>query len=166
MNNDKPENNTHHLLELYNLAMTKLNQEGDGVWARFNILIALNITIGAGYLYALKELSTSKLLGFALIIIALVGGFVAIVTYRTLAKLWLWHEHWKEKVRELENHFPKNDGWIGLLGKNKKPTTLNKKPIMFTGTQPIIMAFIISWKIALIIGILYFLECFPDKKVS
>ena len=39
------------LMTLYGILFAKLNQEGDGIWGRFNILVGLNLALFAAFGY-------------------------------------------------------------------------------------------------------------------
>lgn len=48
------EESRRNLLVLYQILFTKLSQEGDGIWSRFNFLVAYNLSlfVAAGYVYS------------------------------------------------------------------------------------------------------------------
>ena len=57
---------------LYEILFTKLNQEGDGIWGRFNILVAINFALFAGFGYVCLRTDRPKawyVIGWAICVV-------------------------------------------------------------------------------------------------
>jgi len=97
---------------LYELLWAKLNQEGDGIWSRFNILVGLNLALFAGFAFFFASDPRRPLWREFSVGIALLGIGASVWSLLVLKGLWVWHRHWKSQLVALEEHFPKSDGWV------------------------------------------------------
>jgi hypothetical protein len=94
---------------LFELSMTKLNQEGDGIWNRFSILITLNLAFMGAYFGLTRPATDIGYLSaefFFAPLHGLVGMFVSIYSYIAIRRLWMWHEHWLNNCKQIEELLP------------------------------------------------------------
>ena len=138
-------------IELYKIAFQKLNQEGDGIWARFNYLMSVCIALAGGYVFALKELSTKPVQATVLLCISLFGLFASGWTFRTLRGLWWRHDGWARKVLEIESKFPDSPFWVKVLTNPNDGASFNdrRSAKLFRGaTQPLMAVLCVGWSLA------------------
>jgi hypothetical protein len=110
-------------LTLYTIIFDKFNQEGDGIWSRFNIMIGINLALYAafGFVY----LSDKKLWELAVSIC--IGGLLqSIWSIYVVSRLWTWHERWRLILQKIEESFPDRSDWIKPHG--NLPSNLEVDP--------------------------------------
>jgi hypothetical protein len=90
-------------IELYGILFTKFNQEGDGIWARFNMMLGTNLGLFAAFGYSLRGDSGMPKAVPGLICLA--GLVTAMWSCYVLARLWKWHQHWRDQLTFLERSF-------------------------------------------------------------
>lgn len=92
-------------LEQYKLLWEKLNQEGDGIWSRFNIMTGITVALFTGFgILILQEKQTHNIYIFT-VGICFLGMLNSIWSYQTLERLWSWHRYWKDCLIEIEKAF-------------------------------------------------------------
>jgi hypothetical protein len=141
--------------ELYALVLTKLNQEGDGIWSRFNYLIGLNVALIGIYFFTLKEILPidRDLISYFLVGISLFGLFITRNTFLVLRNLWKWELHWKQKARQIERSFPPEGRLLHRRSASKPGASFSsltrdsetKLPLLYGTTQPTVLVFGIAW---------------------
>ncbi|MCK4797526.1 MAG: hypothetical protein KAT05_09105 [Spirochaetes bacterium] len=140
------------LVELYGILFTKFNQEGDGYWGRFNIMVGINIMIFGGFIYVYSANPRPTLWHEINMGLSVGGLFLAIWSIYVLDRLRKWHEHWRKMLFQIEGSFPDSKGWVKphwLL-----PETLKKDPkiIRFPGYAiPFFLVFAAAWVILLVL---------------
>lgn len=99
-----------NLLTLYTMLFTKLNQEGDGIWSRFNIVIGINLAIfaGAGYIMFTDPFKTIFFVGQLLVILCICGTVINLWSWYVFRQLWWWHTYWYDQLIIIEKKFPSN----------------------------------------------------------
>lgn len=134
------------ILSLYEIVFTKFNQEGDGIWGRFNIVLALNLAIFAGV--ALICFADRRPIHWRLLAGSLsVGGLLtSIWSLYVLHRLWASHRRWRERLEEIQKNFP--SGWVTPVGPSRS-TWIGR----FGLTQPYLVLFAIAW--ALLLAVLW-----------
>lgn len=94
-----------HFLGIYTVLINKLNQEGDGIWSRFNMLVALNFAVFAGFgLVRLPEHYCAETWRLPLCGIAISGLLLSVWSVYCVGRLWTWHAHWIRLIRILANN--------------------------------------------------------------
>src|SRR5262245_37160536 len=133
---------------LYELLWAKLNQEGDGIWARFNILVGLNAGLLAAFTFFFASESRHPLWREFTVGISVLGVLLSSWSLLVLNGLWAWHRHWKSQLAMLEARFPRD--W---------PTPHKTRPSglpLWRGapgsTQPIFFVLVIAWAVLLGVG--------------
>jgi hypothetical protein len=137
------------LMALYGILFAKLNQEGDGIWGRFNILVGLNLALFAAFGYLCSggnsRLEMWREIAMSLSFGGLLLSFWSFHILRTLLK---WHSHWRDELRKIEKAFPASDGWVKPL--NDLPPWLPRPPGKpkrwpLADTEPFFLLFIVAW---------------------
>ena len=101
-----------HLMDLYGILFEKFNQEGDGIWERFNIMVGINIALFGGFVYIFFAEPRPTLWCVISLLLALVGVLLTSWSIFVLDQLWLWHEYWRDVLIQIEESFPRNEGWV------------------------------------------------------
>ncbi len=98
---------------MYRILFTKFNQEGDGIWARFNWMVGLNLSFFAafGYVWLVAPVKHHY---WREICLTLSTGGLIITSWSmyVLDRLWKWHQHWREQLKIIEGAFPEEPGWV------------------------------------------------------
>jgi hypothetical protein len=108
------EDEANRILSLYAIVFTKFNQEGDGIWGRFNIVLALNLAVFAGVAlicFADRRPIHWKILAIAL---SLGGLLISLWSLWLLNRLWDSHWHWRECLEKIQERFPAS--WVKPVG--------------------------------------------------
>lgn len=133
------------LLALHGSLFTKLNQEGDGIWARFNMIVATNLALFAGF-GAIRLHARSDELRLLLYAICGVGVLLCCWSVYILGRLWKWHGRWYDQLTSIERSFP-----VGLPRpltdsagtRHKVRTAFHTYTLSYT--QPIMLGFAVAW---------------------
>jgi len=132
-------------LKLYEQVHETHRYEGNGIWSRFSIMISLNVIL-------LGLLAFSQNQGL-LIVVCIVGVLFSLLAIRALNRLWKWHSHWCDTLKEMEQHFP-----IDFPKPfSTTPKSLNNSKRWFRPTQPFLFVLCLMWFalfILTIIGVL------------
>jgi hypothetical protein len=134
-------------LTLYGILVQKLSQEGDGIWARFNILTAINTAMFGVFILIYqseRRPSNWREIGIALSVLGIVFSWRVLCV---LNHLWLWHDHWKKKIGEIEGNFTQ--------GMVKPFSDISSPPPTHRGrsTQPFVWLTFVVW------GLLFLALC-------
>lgn len=100
------------LVELYGILFTKFNQEGDGIWNRFNIMFAISVAIFGGVVYVYFANPRPTLWRQISVGLSTGGLLSTIWSIYVLGRLRLWHQHWRNMLKEIEQAFPEREGWV------------------------------------------------------
>lgn len=139
-------------LTLYGIIFQKFNQEGDGIWSRFNVMASINLALLSAFGYLHFRENSSDRLGMMLAL-CVAGLIISAWSSFVLIRLWSWHQIWRENLVEIEKGFPKSAGWatphlslnkprVGFIGFNWKKEGWARNPGY---TQPFIWILIIAW---------------------
>lgn len=144
------------LMQLYEIVFSKLNQEGDAIWRRFNIITALNLAALAALGYVLKEtpvsLDASLKLSYG---ICFIGVTFSVWSFALISRNWKWHEHWRAELETIEAHFPVTDGWVRpFLDAKPKMQSPRTKTTWLRSTQVVAVICGVVW-LVLWGGIIY-----------
>lgn len=135
-------------LELYTLLFGKHNQEGDGIWARFNIVIGVNAALLGivSYIYSAKP--RPVMWRDICTVLSLAGCLISLWALYVLHQLWLWHEHWRNLCQRIEQSFPNRPEWPRPHTELPRGLTrelhLNLQWLL-PYTQPFIVVFVALW---------------------
>ena len=141
-----------HRLTLYGIICSKHNQEGDAIWSRFNMIIALNAAL-LGILTLVYAANPRPAAWHEIGIVVSVFGLAADSwAFYVLHKLWYWHEHWRDTIIEMEKHLPESEGWVKPY--SSIPRHLQRdigmvRHLLFAYTQPLILMFVLAWAVLL-----------------
>jgi len=140
--------NIDYYLQIYDQVHETHRYEGNGIWSRFNIMISLNMIL-FGLLTFLKN---QKMF---IIIICVVGILLCLWAIYVLYKLWTWHVHWCNTLKEIECLFPEKfpKPFSKIPDKLKKSNIFRGKPLFFAYTQPFLFIFCLLWAFLLIFTI-------------
>ena len=94
------------VMKIYEILSAKLNQEGDGIWSRFNILVGINLALFAGFAFVYSRKHSAVLWWWFALGICLAGVLASIWSLYVLKKLWKWHKYWKDELVAIEEKFP------------------------------------------------------------
>ncbi|MGA2620633.1 MAG: hypothetical protein ABSF26_23670 [Thermoguttaceae bacterium] len=138
---------------LYELLWAKLNQEGDGIWSRFNILVGLHLALFAAFGFFFATVKPHALSRAFAVGISLLGAAASLWSLLVFKGLWTWHRHWKSLLVELEKHFPTGSGWV-------KPHTDLPEGLPFWrgapgSSQPFFVVLLFVWGVLLGVAIAY-----------
>jgi len=102
------------LLTFYGLVLDKGSREGDAVWARSNILAALNIGLFAtfGFLYLNPGHPPEPALIYSAPFICVAGIVHSVSTIVAVAHLWGWTDFWKKRSKRVETHVIGNSEFV------------------------------------------------------
>ena len=147
----KDSSSTDNLLQLYSILFDKFNQEGDGIWNRFNIMFTINTAILGGlvYIYFLESSPPWRI--EILIGLCIVGLLLAVWSLHVLKRLWFWHDHWRNLLAEMETTFPSDNSWPqphkGMIEKGNRL----RRVWVLRYTQPFLLVLIAAWSLLLIL---------------
>lgn len=136
-------------LRVYELLWAKLNQEGDGIWSRFNIILALHLALFAGFAFFFTADPPHRLWREFSVGIASLGVLASFWALAVLKGLWVWHRHWKSQLVKFEEQLCDKEGWL-------KPQTALPEDLPFWrgapgATQPVFLVLLLVW--AALIGV-------------
>jgi hypothetical protein len=150
----KNSDDLNYLFAIYQLVFEKHNQEGDGIWNRFNVMIGINVAMLGVFAFIYSSNARPihwRELGIG---ICIVGLSVCFWSLYVLKNLWLWHEHWRDKCRLIEANFPSYAPWV------RPHTEIHEKKLVVSismvrrsitaYTQPFLLIFSLLW-IAIIV---------------
>lgn len=94
------------LIELYREIFETLRHEGNGIWARFNILVGINLALFAAVgLLAFGSNRPTMWRGFS-ILISFGGLVTAAYAIYVLSQLWQRHWQWRLTLVHIQHSFP------------------------------------------------------------
>jgi len=147
------------LVELYCALLAKSNQEGDGIWSRFNAMVSINFGLFAAFVFVFQtdkpQLELYRPL--FLILICGIGIVTSIWSFYVLLRLWGWQQYWRNQLTKVEQGFPKSSEWARSFSpKGEEARLLLNDPgvnrsLWFGYTQPFIAIFVIAWIVLLVI---------------
>lgn len=91
--------------KMYEILFAKLNQEGDGVWSRFNVMLAVNLALFAGFgaVRLADGFDDSARIFHPILYGLCAGGFgISLWSFFILGRFWRYHEHWRSKLIQIE----------------------------------------------------------------
>jgi hypothetical protein len=92
------------IMELYGEVNDTQRYEGEGIWNRFNILVTLHMVLFGVVSFIYSQLPEQRtIVG----VLSVSGAILAAWGFYVLRRLWLWHAHWKDNLRKLEQFFPR-----------------------------------------------------------
>lgn len=147
-------------LRLYEIYVSKLSQEGDATWTRFNIMIAINFALFISIYYIFFSSTNIRDILFRLIftlIISVAGLLFSICSLISINNLWKWNRHWEDILFKLEKDL-KTEIKPYHLAKKEKITGKEKKHFKFH--QIILKMFISIWGLFLLFDIYLFFDYF------
>ena len=140
-----------NIVALYQIIFTKFNQEGDGIWSRLNILVALNLAFFAAFGFVWLQSEDVPNPKIILLAICVTGFGISVWTFVILDRLWAWHNRWRHNLWIIEKSFPNKNGWATPHLKKEDfsydpqyDPYKKQLPIKFS-TQPFILMFIHIW---------------------
>lgn len=110
-------------------------------------MIGVNVSLGGIFGYVLStELSSKYYVGLAL---CLAGAFVCIWGLYVLARLWHWHDYWRQAIIDIEAHFPLNvpRPFSGVSSNVARNSNDRARTWFKTYTQPFFIIITIVWLI-------------------
>lgn len=136
-------------IKVYEIAVKREEQESNGIWARFNYLLAVNIALAGFYLLSVRFART-RAEAAVYVAVSAMGLFLSARTFHTLRGLFYWQRHWVQKARVIEEMLPT---WARLYhrkaaAESKRPfSVLENLPMHFFygRTQPFVAAFFVLW---------------------
>lgn len=132
------------LMQVYSIVNETQRYEGEGIWSRFNIMVSLHMVLLGAVAFAY---SSGPPNGQALISVLSVGGcLLSLWGIYVLRRLWLWHTHWKDTLRNIESEFP--EGLPRPFA--HRPPNLKKSSAWYQSwllayTQPFMMILLLIW---------------------
>lgn len=145
-----------NLLELYVVLLNKSNQEGDGIWSRFNILVALQGALFAGYAYVSTHLRDFNVPIFDMLALICVAGILTSGwSFYVLNRLWAWQQYWRIQLACVERGFPDAPHWPRPFSpKSPDDRLLNtdpgvKRSLHLGSTQPFMTLIFLAWALLL-----------------
>ena len=136
-----------HLVTLHTTLFTKLNQEGDGIWSRFNILVAINLALFAGFGAIRLSKEAHGEWWPVLCGLCAVGFVLSLWSWQVLQRLWIWSDYWGDELRNIE----KDAAWnlpkpMTNSEKNKRLYPNGKKlPSQLLRMESVFLVFAFVW---------------------
>ncbi len=135
------------LISLYSILFTKLNQEGDGIWSRANMLFVWQGGLTSVYVYTLSHKSDFAAgYFFVLLGTSIIGALLSVWSLVVMNRLWGWHHHWITQLKEIEATFPEQKGWPKPLSKGHDKAAIEDKAT-FNSHKPFFLALVMVWSV-------------------
>jgi hypothetical protein len=153
------------LMEIYKVAHDTQRYEGDGIWGRFNILVSLNIVL-LGIVAFIYNAHAPSVKGIIATLSAC-GALLSLWAVYVLHRLWLWHVHWKDMLKQIEARFPP---YLPRL-LTDRPKVLQKNHAWYQAwllayTQPFMLIMLVMWLTLLIVALRVDLSAFSTSPKS
>jgi hypothetical protein len=92
-----------------------MNQEGDGIWARTNMLFLWQAGLFSAFVFCLGKKAELSDFHSLLYMICVIGFMITIWSWVVIRRLWVWHSHWRNQLAKMEEFFPKTEGWVSPI---------------------------------------------------
>lgn len=135
-------------IELFKISVDLLKHEGNGIWARFNIVVGIEVLLfGTFGLIIRYGADKSEVLALA---ICLSGMAISIWGFRALRRLWQWHDHWGEIAFQIEKGFSSGTPLIFGLNQGMERIKPSRKKGSVRSTDTPMIIFFVLWAGAII----------------
>lgn len=150
------------LTNLYCALLAKSNQEGDGIWSRFNVMVGINFALFLAFVF-LFQLQAPALIGgrkVLLLLVCIMGLITSVWSFHVLLRLWAWQQYWRTQLSRVEQAFPQSPGWVrsftpeGQEGQLLTSDPGAKRSLWLGYTQPFMAIFIFGWLVLLVLTLI------------